>query len=85
MFQLVSEFLLLDVREEDSGTFSCSALNPAGSASANFTLKVVQELKAEVDLLEGGGEGKGGGGVKEDGDGEEEEGEEEEDSMLKVG
>ena len=41
LFQLVSEFILLRVRPEDAGVFHCSASNPAGVASANITIDVV--------------------------------------------
>lgn len=38
--QLTSEFLILEVRPEDHGSFFCSAQNPAGVASVNFTIHV---------------------------------------------
>ena len=68
--QLVSEFVILEIREEDEGSFYCSAANPAGVAAANFTLKV-------RELLESGGPE---GGIEEETglDSEEEE------DMLKV-
>ena len=41
LLQLTSEFVILSLRVEDAGTFFCSAENPAGVASANFTVAVL--------------------------------------------
>ena len=35
--------MILSIRHEDEGTFFCSAENPAGIASANFTVKVIDD------------------------------------------
>ena len=42
-FQLISEFVILSIRPEDEGVFFCSAENPAGIATANFTVKVIDD------------------------------------------
>ena len=41
--QLISEFVILSLRVEDTGTFFCSAENPAGVARANFTVRVLSQ------------------------------------------
>ena len=38
--QLISEFVLAEIRPSDAGSFYCSAANPAGVATANFTIIV---------------------------------------------
>ena len=38
--QLISEFVIAEIRPEDGGSFYCSAANPAGVATANFTIIV---------------------------------------------
>ena len=43
IFQLISEFVILSIRPEDEGVFFCSAENPAGIATANFTVKVIDD------------------------------------------
>ena len=80
--QLISEFVIAEIRPEDSGSFYCSAANPAGVATANFTVVVVSEEAASS-----------GGNVISDGDGDtitvvgdDKEGEDgDEDTMIKVG
>ncbi len=37
------------MRREDAGVFHCSAANPAGVASANLTLEVVEVLREEEE------------------------------------
>ncbi len=70
--QLVSEFILLRVRPEDAGVFHCSASNPAGVATANITIEVVEEEAETADgsgglvTLLGGEEGGGENGTKKE-------------------
>ena len=81
--QLISEFVIAEIRPEDSGSFYCSAANPAGVATANFTVVVVTDRDRAASS---------GGNVISDGDGDtitvvdggEGEGGEE-DTMIKVG
>ena len=35
--------MILSIRPEDEGVFYCSAENPAGIATANFTVKVIDD------------------------------------------
>ena len=35
--------MILSIRPDDEGVFFCSAENPAGIATANFTVKVIDE------------------------------------------
>ena len=35
--------MILSIRPEDEGVFFCSAENPAGIATANFTVKVIDD------------------------------------------
>ena len=35
--------MILSIRPEDEGVFFCSAENPAGVATANFTVKVIDD------------------------------------------
>ena len=35
--------MILSIRPEDEGIFFCSAENPAGIATANFTVKVIDD------------------------------------------
>ena len=44
-FQLISELIVLSIRPEDDGGFFCSAQNPAGTARANFTVRVVESFE----------------------------------------
>ena len=48
--QLVSEFLILEVRPEDNGSFFCSAANPAGVSSANFTVRVAEVTSGDLEV-----------------------------------
>ena len=81
--QLISEFVITEIRPEDSGSFYCSAANPAGVATANFTVVVIDRDGATSS----------GGNVISDGDGDtitvvgdDKEGEGgDEDTMIKVG
>lgn len=73
---MVSEFVLLWAEPSDSGVYHCSASNPAGVASANLTLTVVEEL-TDVDAGSNDGQKRGEGTLKA-------EEEEEEESMIKV-
>ena len=88
----MSEFLLLRVRREDSGVFHCSASNPAGVASANLTIEVVDKDEEDEEQIQGGSVPRNSSEVQEDKAGrleekqsKEEEEEEDEDSMIKVG
>ena len=82
--QLISEFVIAEIRPEDSGSFYCSAANPAGVATANFTVVVVSDRED--------GATSSGGNVISDGDGDtitvvgdDKEGEGgDEDTMIKV-
>ena len=60
--QLISEFVIAEIRPEDSGSFYCSAANPAGVATANFTVVVVSDREGEAT--------SSGGNVISDGDGD---------------
>ena len=73
-FQLISELVVLSIRPEDDGGFFCSAQNPAGTARANFTVRVVESFE------ESGSAGTSGG-LKES----TESNNPEEDEMFKVG
>lgn len=42
-----SELLILNATQEENGTFLCVARNAAGTAYANFTLRVLSRLEAE--------------------------------------
>jgi hypothetical protein len=59
-FQLVSEFVINEIRREDEGSFYCSASNPAGVATANFTL-IVKTSDSSVEEGNGGARESGGG------------------------
>ena len=82
--QLISEFVIAEIRPEDSGSFYCSAANPAGVATANFTVVVVSDRDGATSS---------GGNVISDGDGDtitvvgdDKEGDGgDEDTMIKVG
>ena len=37
--------IVLSIRPEDDGGFFCSAHNPAGTARANFTVRVVESFE----------------------------------------
>ena len=47
--------MVLSIRPEDDGGFFCSAQNPAGTARANFTVRVVESFE------ESGSAGTSGG------------------------
>jgi hypothetical protein len=47
-----SELLILNATSEENGTFLCSATNPAGTATANFTLRVI--IRTDEDLTQEG-------------------------------
>ena len=66
--------MVLSIRPEDDGGFFCSAQNPAGTARANFTVRVVESFE------ESGSAGTSGG-LKES----TESNNPEEDEMFKVG
>lgn len=48
-----SELLILNATSEENGTFLCLARNPAGVASANFTLRVLSDTGGSLDLSSG--------------------------------
>ncbi|XP_021957573.2 uncharacterized protein LOC110853596 [Folsomia candida] len=50
-----SELLILNATLEENGTFLCLAKNPAGSASANFTLRVLTKYDPSDPSGSGGG------------------------------
>ena len=52
--------MILSIRPEDEGVFYCSAENPAGVATANFTVKVVDDGEGLILLAQDKNQATGG-------------------------
>ena len=85
----MSEFIIGEIRSEDEGSFYCSASNPAGVATANFTL-IVNDKNNGLDGGDndeddgGGGDDSENGGVDDGVTIVDATDEDEDDSMIKV-